>query len=244
MLSSEASKGLKATGLWAAVEIAVRGLLGTVVSFGLFISGKASMDSLRSGPPLAVIFVVTLVTAMVLLAIIFKRRVTREQLELQDLGYRFERLRVITGLISGLLLFGLVYFGTSVVDEALFPGLAEREEALTRLVIQAGPIVVIAALLGNGVLGPVVEEFAWRGYIQHWLTRAWNLSAGLVVTALLFVLKHIVVDVSLARLTTLFVFAFALGIIRVRWGTLASTATHVTANLVGTAYSIVTILGR
>jgi membrane protease YdiL (CAAX protease family) len=52
-----------------------------------------------------------------------------------------------------------------MADSSLFAAPAIQERFMTRVSAAAIPALV-ALVLGNGVLIPVVEEFAWRGYIQ------------------------------------------------------------------------------
>ncbi len=241
-LSWDAKRGLNAAGLWTAVEVATRGLLIAAVGLGFFVSGTLTKESLATGPFLGTAFIATLILALVALAAIFRRRTTRERLGLDALGYKFDSHRVIAGLASGLLLLAVVYFGTSEVDVALFPELGKQSEALARSMVETGPLLVVAAIQANGILGPLVEEFAWRGYVQYRLVRAWGSWAGLAGTAVLFALKHIIVDVSLGRATTLLVGSFALGFIQQRWGTAASTAAHLIVNFIATSCLFVTIL--
>ncbi|MGH2374773.1 MAG: lysostaphin resistance A-like protein [bacterium] len=237
-LPQDAKTGLKGAGLWAAVEIGIRGGLTTVVGLALLLSGVLPEQALTRGPFLGVSFAITLFLALIVLSRIFRQRVAREGLGLDDLGYRFGYGRLIAGLAVGILLFGVVFWGTSEIDIALFPEGLEMERVLARLVVEGGPIVIVSLILGNGVLAPLVEEYAWRGYIQYRLTRGWGASTGFAITALLFALKHVVVDLSFGRITTLLVFAYAIGMVRQRLGTAASTASHMAANLIASVYAI------
>ncbi len=237
---TDARSGLVAAGLWTLVEFAFRAFLivvvGGIVLAPRFLRGSAVEDRF-----LGAAVVGTLALTLSTLFLIFRGRVARERLRPDDLGYRFDRHRVLAGFASGLFLLFLLW-GTSHVDLALFPEGAKSFEALLRLLAEAGPVVAAGMLLANGILAPLVEEFAWRGYIQYRLMRAWGTWAGLAGTALLFALKHMIVDASVGRITTLLVGACALGLIRQRWGTAASTAAHLTANFVATFYLLTTAL--
>lgn len=92
-------------------------------------------------------------------------------------------------------------------------------------------------LLVNGVLAPITEELAWRGVIQTALAESYGTYAAVVVTAVAFVLKHLVVDMAapLFRVTSLVLLAFLFCALRARYGTASSTAAHLTANLLLTA---------
>jgi membrane protease YdiL (CAAX protease family) len=236
MPAGEAVKaGLKAVGLWTATEFAIRGVLLVAVGIALLASGILSKESVGSGAFLGPATVGTLALALVVLVLIFGRRIRREGLEWQiHLGYRFGRRELVAGVVCGALLLVLIQWGASYVDEFLFPGGSRIAEMLLKIFAEAGPVTAAALLVVNGILAPVVEEFAWRGYIQYRLTQGWGASMGLAATALLFSAKHVVVDVSLSRTTSLVVGSFALGLIRQRWGTGASTAAHVTLNFTAT----------
>ena len=93
----------------------------------------------------------------------------------------------------------------------------------------------------NGVMVPVVEEFARRGIIQTALVERFSPPLGIGVTSVAFAAKHVVVDRSLGRLTTLLTLASFFGIVCHRLGTGASTATHLPANL---AASVLAVVGR
>ena len=55
---------------------------------------------------------------------------------------------------------------------------------------------------------------------------------------MLFALKHVLVDGSLARITTLVMLGLVLGVVRLRWGTGSSTVAHMVVNLVSTGVVI------
>ncbi len=235
MPGGEAVKaGLKAVGLWTATEFAIRGVLLLAIGSALLASGTLSKESVGSGAFLGPAMVGTLALALVVLVLIFGRRIRREELAWEThLAYRFGRRELFAGFVCGGLIPALIW-GTSQVDEFLFPGGSRIVEVLLKIFAEAGPVTAAAMLVVNGILGPVVEEFAWRAYIQYRLTQGWGTSMGLAATALLFAAKHVVVDLSLSRTASLVVGSFALGLIRQRWGTGASTATHVTMNFTAT----------
>lgn len=238
MSKVDARSGLKAAGLWTLVEFAIRNGLLAVAGGGLvLLLGRRPTDP-ELEPFVGIGVAVPLLLALLALAAIFRRQTIRERLGPDDLGYRFGWGRVLAGLASGALLF-LTAWAASYVDQALFPDWAARAELLIRLMARAGPAVTAIMLVANGVLAPLVEECAWRGYIQYRLTRAWGAWAGLVAPAVLFAAKHVVVDVSFGRTTSLLVGSFGLGLIRHRWGTVASTAAHLTVNLFVTSYAFV-----
>ena len=202
-------KPLGSIGLWIAIELAVRLVLFVAVGIGLMELGWIP----RSAPLPPGIFTLQMVMtglALVILGWSFGRR-----LRGYPLGYRWDRPAVLAGILGGLLLVPLLSFGTHHLDQTL-TGKIEAEQRVT-------VVAWVLQIVANGVFGPVVEEFFWRGYIQGEL--------GLTRTALLFAAKHAVVDFSLGRPTTLLTGSFALGYLRLRWGTAASTIAHLILNL-------------
>jgi membrane protease YdiL (CAAX protease family) len=98
------------------------------------------------------------------------------------------------------------------------------------------PWSAVLLLVTNGVVGPVCEELAWRGVLQPRMIVRFGTVPGLVLTAVLFSLKHCVVDFSFGRLFAIIAFGLVAGAVRIRWGTSTSAAAHVTANLVGSIF--------
>lgn len=84
----------------------------------------------------------------------------------------------------------------------------------------------------NGILVPITEEFAWRGVIQTALTDAYGTWIAVLVTAVAFVAKHLVVDLGapLFRVTSLVIMAAIVCGLRARYGTTSSTVAHLLAN--------------
>lgn len=89
----------------------------------------------------------------------------------------------------------------------------------------------------NGVLAPITEELAWGGVIGTALAESCGTWLAVVVTALAFVLKHLVVDMAapLFGVTSLVLIAFPYCGLRARYGTASSTAAHLTGNPITTA---------
>jgi len=178
----------------------------------------------------------TQIAAMLILMLVFGRRVLCERLTTADLGYRWSRAAVAAGAISGVALFA-IFLGTAAVDRAVFG--SGDDSGWPKRLAEAGPVAMLALVLGNGLLAPLVEEYAWRGYIQTRLVHDWGAAAGLAATAAGFAAKHLMVDLSLVRLTTLLVGSAALGVIAHRWGTAASTLAHMATNTAATLLVIV-----
>jgi membrane protease YdiL (CAAX protease family) len=110
----------------------------------------------------------------------------------------------------------------------------------------AMPLSVLSLLLVNGVVIPLAEERLWRGLIQPRLRVAWGLAPGLLVTAALFSLKHVIVDASPGRLLALTAGGLVLGIVAYRAGDAdggaagwrASAVSHMVGNLVATSLAL------
>jgi membrane protease YdiL (CAAX protease family) len=81
---------------------------------------------------------------------------------------------------------------------------------------EAGLLAALTMLITNGFLAPIVEEYAWRGMIQNRFRRAWGAVWAIIATALLFSLKQLLGDLSLARTTQVVVFAFVVCIVASR----------------------------
>jgi membrane protease YdiL (CAAX protease family) len=147
--------------------------------------------------------------------------------------YRWTPLPVGIGVTAGALALGMMWV-TAQIDQALW-GLPEAALASFAEGLQAGTWVAVLMLVANGLVAPASEELAWRGVVQTALVRAWGPMIGIVVTALLFALKHVVLDGSLARMTTLVMLGLVLGVVRHRWGTGSSTIAHTVVNLASTS---------
>lgn len=91
---------------------------------------------------------------------------------------------------------------------------------------------IVLLVIANGVIVPITEELAWRGVIQTALTKSYGTYAAIGITAIAFVLKHILVDLSapVFRVTSLVLLAFILGGLRARYGTTSSTVAHLLVN--------------
>lgn len=229
-LSPPAKLGLKAAALWVAIEVGMF-LLGVI----LVLAASIPLVSGRS----YVILQITGVTEALLLAAVFRRKTSMEDLSWPALGYTpFSRQVYAVGTIAGVALLLLVGFVTGPLDLRLFP---YGEQLITdgrRMLREGGVLGASMLLFGNGILTPFVEEFAWRGYIQSKLVLGWGGRVGIVAAALLFAAKHAVREAPLFRPATLLLGASALGLIRARWGTTTTTVIHLLVNVVATSFSI------
>ncbi len=176
------------------------------------------------------------VVATLVLGWVFVRKVFREGVSWSEIGYDWSRGALTVGVLGGVALVWVTGHA-ALLDDKIFrdPSHAQLAFALRN----AGSLTRGALVLGNGLLGPVVEELAWRGYVQTRLAAAWPHGRALVVTALAFSVKHMIVDVSVSRALMLGTAALVLGLIRAHRGTSASTVAHVVMNLQGTLLVIV-----
>jgi hypothetical protein len=151
-------------------------------------------------------------------------------------GYRWS-LRVVASGVGCVVVGLVVVTAAGYVDRALFDLGEVNAQVSSGLVpaLAAEPTLAVLFLLGNGVIVPLTEELVWRGVVQTELVEAWGPAAGIGVTAVLFALKHVVVDQSVARVTTLLALALVFGLVRYRFGTVSSTVTHIGVNTVATA---------
>jgi membrane protease YdiL (CAAX protease family) len=89
-----------------------------------------------------------------------------------------------------------------------------------------------SVLLVNGLFVPIAEEYLWRGLVQPRLIRVSSLPLGIGLTAVLFSLKHVIVDASLGRLLALIAFGVVCGVVAERSNWRGSAALHIVANTV------------
>ena len=224
-------RGLEAALVWVTVEFAVRRLASSMLLLAFErLSGIAAPAFLRTA-----VLVATSTFDVIILLLIFVRQARRERLTASGLGYRFSPGAALVGVLGAMGIIAAL-LGAAVADQTVF-GL-RRDAAWPKNLTDAGPAVMLAFLLSNGLLTPAVEEYAWRGYIQLRLIQGYGAALGLTVTVLLFVAKHILVDLSLVRTTTLVVASTGLGVIAHRWGTGASTVTHAVMNFAATLYLV------
>jgi len=166
-------------------------------------------------------------------------------------GYDRSARRLAAGFGGGIVVL-VGTFAAIVVDATLFGGATGSGGVGGGLggsggpvadVVAANPILAVVFVLGNGIAVPIAEEHVWRGIVQSELVDARGAAVGIAATALAFALKHVVVDGSVARLTTLLVLAVGVGLLRHRFGTTASTVAHVVVNLIASAGLLALFLG-
>jgi len=158
---------------------------------------------------------------------------TENDIKAERRAYRLTPRAVIGGLVGGIVCV-LLPAVTMRVDSVLF-GEQPEHNVINDETSVAGRSLFAAV---NGVAIPVAEEFTWRGIVQSALTDRFGGTTGIGLTGTLFALKHVVVDRSRNRLTTLLAIGTVFGILRYRLGTGASTIAHVTANLLASLIAL------
>jgi membrane protease YdiL (CAAX protease family) len=220
--SDFARVGLWAASLWVSFEMVARLVGGAVL-----------------GPIIGNVLVgdmVAVVMGMTAAAWVIAHYGQARGISVADWKYRWTPFSIAIGAAGGLLALGLMWI-TAQIDLALWE---MPEDAMTVFAegLQAGAWVAILLILANVLVAPVAEEIAWRGVVQTAFVRAWGPWIGIAVTVVLFAMKHVVLDGTFARITTLLMLGLVFAIVRHRWGTGSCTVTHVLVNL----YSTVVLL--
>jgi len=105
------------------------------------------------------------------------------------------------------------------------------------LVKLAPTLKVVSLILVNGLFVPIAEEYLWRGLVQVRLVHILPAPFAIGLTAILFSLKHALVDASLGRFLALIAFGAICGVVAQRNSWRRSAALHMVVN------TIVTIIG-
>jgi membrane protease YdiL (CAAX protease family) len=103
----------------------------------------------------------------------------------------------------------------------------------------ASALKAVSLILVNGLFIPVAEEYLWRGQIQMRLVRVISPPFAIGLTAILFSLKHVLVDASMGRFLTLIAFGVICGTVARRSSWRSSAALHVSINTVSTVMALV-----
>lgn len=106
------------------------------------------------------------------------------------------------------------------------------------------PLAALSLLAVNGVVVPLAEEWLWRGLIQPRLAGALGAVPGLLLTSVLFSLKHAIIDASLGRLLAIVWFGGVMGVLAARYGWRVAAAAHVLANTLATLVALVINRGQ
>jgi uncharacterized protein len=103
----------------------------------------------------------------------------------------------------------------------------------------ASILKAISLILVNGLFVPVAEEFLWRGLVQVRLARILPRPVAIGLTAVLFSLKHVLVDASFGRFLALIAFGVICGIVAQRNSWKNSAALHIVINTLGTVAELI-----
>jgi len=101
----------------------------------------------------------------------------------------------------------------------------------------APALKVVSLILVNGLFVPIAEEYLWRGLVQVRLIYVLPVPFAIGLTAILFSLKHALVDAYLGRFLALIAFGAICGVVAQRNNWRRSAALHMVVN------TIVTIIG-
>jgi membrane protease YdiL (CAAX protease family) len=101
----------------------------------------------------------------------------------------------------------------------------------------------VSRLLVNGLFVPFAEEYLWRGIVQVRLLRIFPIPFAIGLTAVLFSLKHVLVDGSLGRFLTLIAFGAICGVVAQRSNWKKSAAMHIVINTMSTLTGLLFGLG-
>ncbi len=96
------------------------------------------------------------------------------------------------------------------------------------------PLIFISLLLVNGLFIPFAEEFLWRGLVQPRLATVVKLPIAIGVTAVLFSLKHVIVDGGMGRFLMVIGFGAILGLLAQRKTWRSAAAIHMFVNSLST----------
>jgi len=132
----------------------------------------------------------------------------------------------------------------SMLDRLLFfnitlPMFESAYHNLTIWLLGLAPIMkVVSLIVVNGLCIPIAEEFLWRGLVQPRLVRILSLPLGIGTTAILFSLKHVIVDGNFGRFLMVIGFGIICGILAHRKGWNASAAIHILINTVSSIMAL------
>ena len=98
---------------------------------------------------------------------------------------------------------------------------------------------VVSHILVNGLFVPIAEEYLWRGQVQVRLICVLPVPFAIGLTAVLFSLKHVLVDASLGRFLALIAFGVICGVVAQRDTWNCSAALHMVINTVATVIGLI-----
>lgn len=153
----------------------------------------------------------------------------------------------LTSLNFTFLILALVLsvWALSMVDRLLWgniklPMIISSHRNPTIWLAQLAPIFkAVSLILVNGLFVPIAEEYLWRGLVQVRLIRIFPTPLAIGLTAILFSLKHALVDASLGRFLALIAFGVICGVAAQRSSWRGSAALHIVANMITTVLGLV-----
>ena len=87
--------------------------------------------------------------------------------------------------------------------------------------------LIITTLISTGLLGPILEEFLFRGYLYNKLKIFYNKKTAVILTSIIFALFHL----NLCQMIYAFIFGIFLALIYDKYQTLkAPIIMHISAN--------------
>jgi membrane protease YdiL (CAAX protease family) len=134
----------------------------------------------------------------------------------------------------------LSVWALSLVDRQLWGRIAlpmivsSHRNPVVWWVALAPVLKVVSLVLVNGLWVPIAEEYLWRGLVQVRLAYVLPAPLAIGLTAVLFSLKHALVDASMGRFLALIAFGVICGVAAQRDNWRRSAALHVVANTIAT----------
>lgn len=121
-----------------------------------------------------------------------------------------------------------------VLYAVVLPATQESASAMQRYFER--PMGWLPVVLASIVAGPVIEEFAFRGWIQRLLTRALRPSVAIVISAVLFAAAHLDVRTAAYHFVSGVLFGIVVYRARSVWaGVMVHAATNTSARIVSVA---------
>jgi len=139
----------------------------------------------------------------------------------------------------------LSVWALSIVDQLLWGNfeipmlVSSYRNSTVWLARQASILKVMSLILVNGLFVPIAEEYLWRGLIQVHLIRILPIPLSIGLTAVLFSLKHVLVDASLGRFLALIAFGVICGVVAQRNSWRRSAALHMVVNTIATVLGLI-----
>jgi membrane protease YdiL (CAAX protease family) len=173
---------------------------------------------------------------------------------LMDINWQQELAHIVQSLREGMTSWNFTFcvlalvlgvWALSMLDRLLwgnieFPMLVSSYRNSTVWLAKLAPVLKVASLiLVNGLFVPIAEEYLWRGLVQVHLIRILPAPFAIGLTAILFSLKHAIVDASLGRFLALIAFGAICGVVAQRNSWRCSAALHMVVNTIVTGIGLI-----